>query len=146
MLVTVIRWPLYWMSTPPTLSAIEAVDRVLATETPAAVVDDLPGVREAALPVLYLSGASSSLYLHWSPLSPPVYWLMPPSARSNSPAEYAWVASFADAYQVRYIVVPEDFVSSFVEDPSPISDLLRERYRPGATTPWGRVFERRAGV
>jgi len=52
------------------------------------------------------------------------------------------VARFAREHRVPYIIVPAREYADFVNNPSALSDLLRERYRPLQDTPWGKVLER----
>jgi hypothetical protein len=107
-----------------------------------ALVEVLPGVREGNLPVLYLARDGSTLYFYWAPVPPPMDWVLPPSARYNSPWEYEVLAAFARERRVRYIVLRREEAAAFREEPSPVATLLAEEYRFLSDTPYGVVFER----
>ncbi len=140
--VGLLRWPLAWVSAPPNALDVWAVDGMLKKYSVPALVDALPGVREGNLPVLYLARDGSTLYFYWAPVAPPMDWVLPPSARYNSPWEYEVLATFAREHRVRYIVLRREEAASFREEPSPLATLLAEEYRFLSDTPYGVVLER----
>jgi hypothetical protein len=135
-------WGVRWKDTPPSISAVMAVDADLLKSGVPILADLLPRARQEGLPILYLAEGGSALYFYWAPSPPPVDWLQPPSSRYNSPREYAAVARFAEEHEVPYVVTTAAYAEEFVRIGSPIGALLTKHYRQAMETPWGIAFER----
>lgn len=137
LLMMLLRWPVSWLQQPPSIEVVRAVDAQWAERGLPSLGAELPGVAANDLAVLHRSQYGSGLYLQWSPVSPPVDWLQSPADRYNSPPEFQAIADFGDEHAVPYIVVPSASLELWLRDPSPIREMLRERYRRAFDTAWG---------
>jgi len=143
LVIAFLRWPAVWFDSPPAIDGIIIIDAEVQEHSLPKLVDVIPGARAKKASVLYLGKAGSTLYFYWAPHPPPMDWIMPPSARYNAFWEYRMLSNFAVRYRVPYIVVPGKQMSAFLDQPSPLSALLKGRYKPFMTTRWGNVMKRK---
>ena len=144
LLLSAVRWPLYWTRHPPSLRQVLKTDAEFRERTILPMLHSIPGLEGDGLPLLYLSPQGSGCYFFWAPDPPPVDWLLPPAARYNAPWEYERLARFMREHRIPVVVIPERYYGSFLTDPSPLRDELRRAYRPEAKTVWGIVLRRSA--
>lgn len=146
LLIACVRWPAVWFDSPPAIHGIIAIDAEVQEHSLPKLVDVIPEARAKKASILYLGKAGSTLYFYWAPHPPPMDWIMPPSARYNSFREYRRLSGFARLCRVPYIVVPGKQISAFMNQPSPISALLKGSYEPYMKTRWGIVLKRRENI
>jgi hypothetical protein len=125
--LTVLRWVIFWVSTPPAIDGIaRAEDRHRASVD--SLLAAIPGAAERRQPVLWLSEHGSRLYFYHAPAPPPIDMVLPPSVNYNPPADYERLAAYARARRVPYILIPNDMLGRFLNDPSPVRDMLLTEY------------------
>jgi hypothetical protein len=120
-----------------------AIDGVVERDRVQPIINDLPGVRSAGLPVLLLSHEATAFYFYWGPVVPAATWLLPPSIPSNAPRDHASFVAAAEMSRVPWIVLTPDLATRWENDASPVRDLLRSAYQRERAMPYGTVYSRR---
>ena len=135
-----LAWVPYWFQKPPAISGPSGADRWLAEKGPPAVVALLPGAVSRP-PILSLP-YGSSLYFQYAPDPPPLDWVMPPSSKFNPQDDYEMLANWCTQKKVPFVLIHPNFVQPFLEDPSPLKDVLNRDYHVQAETQSGLLMAR----
>jgi 4-amino-4-deoxy-L-arabinose transferase-like glycosyltransferase len=72
----VVQWGRRWRTDPPDIDAVLAIDGMVKRDRVEPIIDDLPGVRSAGLPILLLSHEATAFYFYWGPVVPAATWLL----------------------------------------------------------------------
>jgi hypothetical protein len=127
-----VRWP----------PDLRGADSWLKEAGPASVVRELPDAGRS--PPLVALPYGSFVYLAYAPDPPPVDWIYPRSLRSNAPWEYAVLAKWMVTHRPPFVLLNRGYERAFLDDTSPLGEVLRTRYEPLKETRWGQVLGARS--
>lgn len=141
LLLVLLRWPGILLTKPPLLADLLSVDEKVQSHSTPRILAERPDIVAGRKAVVCLP-RGATLYLYWAPQPPPLDWVQPPSQRANAPWEYALLAAFLKERRIPLVLIRREFLQGFLEEPSPLSKVLRERYRPAGSFDVGDLYER----